>query len=79
MFVSDPHQADVGVGQGSTLSLVLSALYISLLMKLFNSQAKHLGVTLLSYVDDGTIIAQAPDWQNFAVTHPLLADYMDSV
>jgi hypothetical protein len=62
LFVSEPHRADVGVGQGSALSPVLSALYIALLMKLYDREAEHLGGTLLSYVDDGTIIAQAPDW-----------------
>ncbi len=55
MFISDLLQVDVGVGQSRALSLVLSALYISLLMKLFDNQAKHLGVMLLSCVDDRTV------------------------
>ena len=61
-FVSDPKQADVGVGQGSVLSPVLSVLYIAPLMKLYEQEAKYLGATLLSYVDDGTIIVQSKDW-----------------
>ncbi len=50
-------QADVGVGQGSGLSPVLSALYIAPVMKLYHIRASEfLDTTLLSYVDDGTII-----------------------
>ena len=54
-------QADVGVGQGSALSPVLSALYISPIMKLFELKARRQGLdtTLLSYVDDGTVVAQS--------------------
>src|SRR5215510_11704137 len=51
--------ADVGVGQGSALSPVLSALYIAPLMELYDLRAARLGLTLLSYVDDGLIIAQS--------------------
>ena len=60
-FVSPPHQADVGVGQGSALSPVLSALFIAPVMKLFEQSPAAQGVTLLSYVDDGTIIIQSHD------------------
>ncbi len=53
-------QADVGVGQGSGLSPVLSALYIAPVMKLYDIRASEfLDTTLLSYVDDGTIITQS--------------------
>ncbi len=53
-FKSDPMQADVGVGQGSGLSPVLSALYIAPVMKLYDIRASEfLDTTLLSYVDDG--------------------------
>ncbi len=59
-FKSDPMQADVGVGQGSGLSPVLSALYIAPVMKLYDIRASEfLDTTLLSYVDDGTIITQS--------------------
>jgi len=69
-FVSPPHQADVGVGQGSALSPVLSALFIALIMKLFEQSAAARGVTLLSYVDDGTIIIQSPSLiDNCAALH----------
>jgi hypothetical protein len=52
----------VGVGQGLALSPVLSALYLALVIKLFESQAVHLDCDVLSYVDDRTLIVQAKDW-----------------
>jgi hypothetical protein len=52
-------RADVGVGQGSALSPVLSALYFSAVMRVFVQRASHLACDLLSYVDDGTIICQS--------------------
>ena len=60
-FESGPHGADVGVGQGSALSPVLSAIFIAPIMKLYEVEARRVGLasTLLSYVDDGTIIAQS--------------------
>jgi len=48
----------VEVGQGSALSPVLLALYIALVMKLYHMQAVALKMSLLSYVDDGTVMAQ---------------------
>jgi hypothetical protein len=51
--------ATVGVGQGSALSSVLSALYIALVMHGFSSCTQNLGCIILSYVDDGTIIVQS--------------------
>ncbi|KAJ2936696.1 hypothetical protein H1R20_g404, partial [Candolleomyces eurysporus] len=56
---SDPRRADVGVGQGSALSPVLSALVIAPVMKLFRKRSAGLGCTLISYVDDGNIIIQS--------------------
>ena len=60
-FKSDPRQADVGVGQGSALSPVLSALYVAPIMKLYEQEARQAGLdsTLISYVDDGTVIVQS--------------------
>ncbi|KAJ3511108.1 hypothetical protein NMY22_g15758 [Coprinellus aureogranulatus] len=57
-FVSDPMQADVGVGQGSALSPVLSALVVAPIMKLYRIKEVGLGTTLITFVDDGTIAAQ---------------------
>jgi hypothetical protein len=62
LFSSDRRSADVGMGQGSALSPVLSALYLAPVIKLFKSQAAHLNCNVLSYVDDGTLIVQAKDW-----------------
>jgi hypothetical protein len=62
LFSSDRRSADVGVGQGSALSPVLSALYLTPVIKLFESQAAHLNCDVLSYVDDRTLIVQAKDW-----------------
>jgi hypothetical protein len=61
-FSSDRRSADVGMGQGSALSPVLSALYLAPVIKLFESQVAHLNCNVLSYVDDGTLIVQAKDW-----------------
>ena len=63
-FVSDLRLADVGVGQGRALSPVLSALFITPIMKLFKLQAIRLGSTLLSYVDDGTAVMQSKSLDN---------------
>jgi hypothetical protein len=58
-FMSDPFAADVGVGQGSAMSPVLSALYLTLIMRRFRASDVGRKVDLMSYVDDGTIIAQS--------------------
>ncbi|CAA7269302.1 unnamed protein product [Cyclocybe aegerita] len=58
-FQSDSQSADVGVGQGSALSPVISGLFIAPVMKLFYVKAAPLNTTLLSFVDDGTILAQS--------------------
>jgi hypothetical protein len=58
-FTSDPFAADVGVGQGSAMSPVLSALYLMLIMRCFRASDIGHKVDLMSYVDDGTIIAQS--------------------
>jgi hypothetical protein len=59
VFTSDLFVADVGVGQGSALSPVLSALYLTLITRLFHASDIGHQVGLMSYVDDGTIIAQS--------------------
>jgi hypothetical protein len=62
-FSSLKLRADVGVGQGSALSPVESALYFAPMLAIFNQHAAHLGVTVLSYVDDGTLIFQSKSWE----------------
>ena len=60
-FTSDPRGADVGIGQGSALFPVLSALVIVPVMKIFRMRSTGLECTLISYVDDGDIIVQSPE------------------
>jgi hypothetical protein len=55
--MSDPYLADVGVGQGSALSSVLLLLCLALILKLFSASDIGQQVDVMSYVDDGTLIA----------------------
>jgi hypothetical protein len=63
-FSSPKMNADVGVGQGFALSPVKSALYFAPVLAIFNQRAAHLDVTVLSYVDDGTLIVQSKSWDS---------------
>jgi len=58
-FLSHACDTDVGVGQGSALSPILSVLYIALLLHLFEhrAQALNLDTSTLSYVDDGLLVS----------------------
>jgi len=51
---------NVGVGQGSALSPILSALYLTLFLYILENQLKNLKIpiSILSFVDDGLIITQ---------------------
>ena len=60
-FTSDPFQADVGVGQGSALSPVLSAIILAPLSKLFKFVKGLLSVTLVTYVDDGSCVVESKE------------------
>jgi len=59
-FLSPSFMVDVGVGQGSALSPVLSALYLSPLIYILEKRLKNLNlpISILSFVDDGLFIAQ---------------------
>jgi hypothetical protein len=72
-FTSGSYAADVGVGQGSALSPVVSALYLAPIIKLFLRSPVSMGVDIMSYVDDGTIMAQNPRLEDNLP--PLIAAY----
>ena len=59
-FLSNACDADVGVGQGSALSPILSALYIAPILHLFEQQAQalNLGSSILSFVDVSLLVSQ---------------------
>ena len=56
---SPTYEVNVGVGQESALSPILSALYLSPLLYILENHLKILNipVSLISFVDDGLIIA----------------------
>ena len=53
-------EVNIGVGQGSALSLILSALYLSLLFYIFEKWVKNLKILVffLSFVDNRLLISQ---------------------
>ena len=59
-FLSPSLMVDVGVGQGSALSPILSTLYLSPLIYILEKRLKNLNlpISILSFVDDGLFIAQ---------------------
>jgi len=59
--ISSPtYEVNVGVGQGSTLSSILLALYLSPFLYILENCLKNLNisVSLISFMDDGLIISQ---------------------
>jgi len=59
-FSSPSFEVNVRVGQGSALSPILSALYLTLFLYILEKWLKNLKIPIfiLSFVDDGLIIAQ---------------------
>jgi len=59
-ILSPSFEVNVGVGQGSTLSPILSSLYLSPLLYIIEKRLKNLNlpISILSFVDDGLFIAQ---------------------
>jgi len=57
---SPSFEINVGVGQGSALSPILSTLYLSPLLYIIENQLKNLKlpISILSFIDDGLFIAQ---------------------
>jgi len=58
-FFSSMYKVNVGVGQGSALSPILSTLYLSSLLYILEKHLKILNipVSLISFVDDGLFIS----------------------
>jgi len=61
-FISQKFATSVGVGQGSALSPILSAIYLAPIIKTFKKRIKNLKkeihTDILSFVDDGLLISQ---------------------
>jgi len=60
-FTSPLFDVNVGVGQGSILSPILSALYLSLLFYILEKCLKNLKIpiSIILFVDDGLFISQS--------------------
>ena len=59
-FSSPTYEVNVGVGQGSVLSSILSALYLSSLLYILEKHLKtlNISVSLISFVNDSLFISQ---------------------
>src|SRR6185369_2918659 len=60
--VSPSFAAEAGVGQGSALSPILAVLYLAPMMEIVKARVSKVIADILSYVDDGTLVAQSKDW-----------------
>jgi retron-type reverse transcriptase len=70
--LSPKFPSSIGVGQGSDLSPILSALCLAPLLKEFERRVRM--AVLISYVDNGTIIVQSDTWDK-NLGHPFLTSY----
>ena len=70
-FSSYFFNVDIGVGQGSALSPILSALYLALILHILKNCLKILKilVSILSFVDDSLLIAQS---KSLSISNSLL-------
>ena len=60
--MSPSFAAEVGVGQGSALSPILAVLYLAPMINVVRARTHHIIADILSYVDDGTLVAQSRDF-----------------
>jgi len=66
-FTSSFFRVDIGMGQGSIFSFILSALYIALIFHILekrtNSLLSPIPVSTLSFVDNGLFISQEKSYE----------------
>jgi len=66
-FVSPSFRTDVGVGQGSVLSPILSTLYIAPVFHIFEKRSKNIfqkhSVSFIFFVDDNICILQEKSFE----------------
>jgi len=81
---SPPFEVNVGVGQGSALSPILSILYLSLLIYIMEKRFKNpnLPISILSFIDDGLFIVQNKSLNisnsNLFCSYNILSKLLDS-
>lgn len=71
LFSSSSLNVDIRVGQGLALSSILSALYITSILHIFENQLKSLKIPIsfLFFVNDGLLVTQN---KNFLISNSLL-------
>ena len=81
---SSSFKVNVGVGQGSALSPILSTLYLSLLIYIIEKRFKNLNlpISILSFVDDGLFIVQNKSFNisnlHLFCSYNILSNLLDS-
>ena len=82
-FSSPIFNINIGVGQGSTLSPILSALYFSPFLFILEKHPKNLNipVSIISFVDDGLFISQNKSFEVsnscFFCSYNVMTNFLD--